>query len=214
MDMRIKEAVRYLGYGKKEVDEKTLLMIHEAFAKLEQMSEPRCVYRIFELSFLGEEELQICQLRIRSKHLYQNLRDCKQVFLFGATLGSNVDRMLRTYEITDMARAVVMQACATAYLEEYCDKLHEQIAQELSEDKCYLRPRFSPGYGDCSILHQGQILNMLEASKTIGLSMTEGYMLAPTKSITAFIGVAHAEQFCHQKVCEECTKEDCAYRRR
>lgn len=213
MDTRKKEAIRYLGYGKASIDEKTYVLIQECFEELERISVPKCVYQIFELSFSQEDELQICNLHIKSKNLYKNLRGCEQVVLFGTTLGSVVDRQLHTYEITDMAKAVVMQACAAAMLEEYCDKVQNEIAMELSAEHLYLRPRFSPGYGDFSILHQQEILNMLDAPKRIGLTMTDAYMLAPTKSVTAIIGVSNTKEFCHQKGCEECTKADCLYRR-
>lgn len=212
MDRRTKEAIRYLGYGNAAVDEKTLLMIQEAFEELKRISEPKSVYRIFKLSSKNDE-LQICNLKIKSISLQKNLKGCEQVVLFGTTLGMAVDRQIRTYEIKDMARAVVMQACAAAVLEEYCDEMQEQIAQELAKDNLYLRPRFSPGYGDFSILHQREILDLLDTPKRIGLTMTEGYMLTPTKSVTALIGVSKTKEPCHRKGCEECTKIDCLYRR-
>ena len=213
MDTRTKEAIRYLGYGKSSIDEKTYVLIQECFEELERISVPKCVYRIFELSFPHEDELQICNLHIKSKNLYKNLRGCEQVVLLGTTLGSAVDRALRTHELTNMAKAVVMQACAAAMLEEYCDEMQDKIAQQLAEENLYLRPRFSPGYGDFSILHQQEILDMLDAPKRIGLTMTDAYMLAPTKSVTAIIGVSNKKEPCHQKGCEECTKADCLYRR-
>ena len=213
MDIRTKEAIRYLGYGKSSIDEKTYALIQECFEELERISEPKCVYRIFELSFPQEDELQICNLHIKSKKLYKNLRGCEQVVFLSTTLGSVVDRKLRTYEITDMAKAVVMQACSAAILEEYCDKVQNEIAIKLSTEHLYLRPRFSPGYGDFSILHQREILDMLDAPKRIGLTMTDAYMLAPTKSVTAIIGVSKTKEPCHPKGCEECTKADCLYRR-
>lgn len=212
MDRRTKEAVRYLGYKQIAIDEKTLAMIQETFDELDKISVLKSNYRIFELSE-KDDELQIGNLQIKSKSLQKNLKRCTQVVLFGATMGIDVDRQIRTYELTDMARAVVMQACAAAMLEEYCDEMQEKIAQQLAEEHLYLRPRFSPGYGDFSILHQQEILNMLDAPKRIGLTMTDAYMLAPTKSVTAIIGVSNTKEPCHQKGCEECTKEDCLYRR-
>lgn len=189
MDRRTKEAVRYLGYKQIAIDEKTLAMIQETFDELDKICVLKSNYRIFELSE-KDDELQIGNLQIKSKSLQKNLKRCTQVVLFGATMGIDVDRQIRTYELTDMARAVVMQACATAVLEEYCDKVQEEIAMELPMKNLYLRPRFSPGYGDFSLLHQKDILSMLDASKTIGLAMTDGYMLTPTKSITAVIGIS------------------------
>lgn len=213
MNRQIKEAIRYLGYGKTSVDETTLSLIQESLEELEKISQPKYIYRIFELSLPKENELQICNLHIKSKNLYKNLYGCEQVVLFGTTLGSIVDRKLHAYELTDIAKAVVMQACAAAMLEEYCDEMQEKIAQQLAEESMYLRPRFSPGYGDFSILHQRDILDMLDAPKRIGLTMTDAYMLAPTKSVTAVIGVSNTKEPCRQKGCEECTKADCLYRR-
>ena len=87
-----------------------------------------------------------------------------------------------------------------------------EIAKELDAG-LYLRPRFSPGYGDFSILHQKELLQMLEAPKKIGLTLTEGYMLTPTKSVTALLGMSKDAKECDIKGCEACTKEDCIYRR-
>lgn len=212
MDRRIKEAIRYLGYKRTAIDEKTLIMIQESFQELEKISELKSSYRIFDLT-QEDEELQIGNLKIQSKSLQKNLKGCTQVILFGATMGLAVDRKLCTYELSNIAKAVVMQACAAAMLEEYCDEMQEKVAQQLAEEHLYLRPRFSPGYGDFSILHQKEILNMLDASKRIGLTTTDAYMLAPTKSVTAIIGVSNTKEPCHQKGCEECTKVDCLYRR-
>ena len=107
---------------------------------------------------------------------------------------------------------MVLQACAAAFLEEYCDRMQKQIEDGL-ENGLYLRPRFSPGYGDFSILHQKELLQMTDASKKIGLALTEGYMLTPTKSITAVMGISSEARDCTIKGCEMCTKEDCIYRR-
>ncbi len=189
MDIRTKEAVRYLGYGSTAVDEATLLMIQDSFRELDEISEPKSVYRIFTLGNPCEDELKICNLHIKSKDLQKNLRDCKQAVVFGATLGTAVDRRLRSLEVADIARAVVFQACAAAYLEEYCDALQDSIANELTEKGLFLKPRFSPGYGDFSIFHQKDVLEIIDAPKKIGLAMTESCMLVPTKSVTALIGI-------------------------
>jgi len=212
MDIRTKEAVRYLGYGRHAIDEQTLGWIQDSFKELEQFADVRFVYRIFEIIRQNEDELTIGNLKIQSKNLCKNLEGCKQVVVFGATLGTGVDLLMKRYSVSNMAKAVILQASATAVLEDHCDRIQEQIAHELDEG-LYLRPRFSPGYGDFSILYQKDLLQMLNASKHIGLSMTEGYMLTPTKSITAVMGISKDPLNCLKKGCEECTKEECIYRR-
>ena len=213
MDIRTKEAVRYLGYGKNEVDDKTLQEIQDSFRELERLADKKSIYRIFELSLKDENELKIGNVEIYSRNLRTNLKDCKQVVLFVATLGTEVDRLIRKMQVVDMAKAVVMQACAATLLEEYCDELQQKIAEHMQEQGKYIRPRFSPGYGDFSIQHQKDVLAMLEASKRIGVTMTDSYMLTPTKSVTAVIGIGDAEMNCNLNSCEECDKTDCTYRR-
>ena len=213
MDIRTKEAVRYLGYGKNAVDDKTLQEIQDSFRELERLADKKSIYRIFELSLKDENELKIGNVEIYSGNLRTNLKDCKQVVLFAATLGAEVDRLIRKMQVVDMAKAVVMQACAATLLEEYCDELQQKIAEHMQEQGKYIRPRFSPGYGDFSIQHQKAVLAMLEASKRIGVTMTDSYMLTPTKSVTAVIGIGDAEMNCNLNSCEECDKTDCTYRR-
>lgn len=78
-----------------------------------------------------------------------------------ATLGTSVDILMKRYSLTDMAKSVVLQACAAAYLEEYCDDLQlSDQGEELKAQNEWLRPRFSPGYGDFDIHHQDDILRM------------------------------------------------------
>ena len=213
MDIRTKEAVRYLGYGKNAVDDKTLQEIQDSFRELERLADKKSIYRIFELSLKDENELKIGNVEIYSRNLRTNLKDCKQVVLFAATLGAEVDRLIRKMQVVDMAKAVVMQACAATLLEEYCDELQQKIAEHMQEQGKYIRPRFSPGYGDFSIQHQKDVLAMLETSKRIGVTMTDSYMLTPTKSVTAVIGIGDAEMNCNLNSCEECDKTDCTYRR-
>mgnify|MGYP003297629351 FL=1 len=213
MDIRTKEAVRYLGYGKNAVDDKTLQEIQDSFRELERLADKKSIYRIFELSLKDENELKIGNVEIYSRNLRTNLKDCKQVVLFAATLGTEVDRLIRKMQVVDMAKAVVMQACAATLLEEYCDELQQKIAEHMQEQGKYIRPRFSPGYGDFSIQHQKDVLAMLEASKRTGVTMTDSYMLTPTKSVTAVIGIGDVEMNCNLNSCEECDKTDCTYRR-
>lgn len=213
MDIRTREAVRYLGYGKHAIDERTLQLVEDSFQELEHIVNTKFIYRIFEITFLDVDVLTIGNMKIKSKNLSKNLKGCSQAVVFGATLGAGVDMLMKRYSLTNMAKTVVLQACAAAMLEEYCDEEQNKIAEELGKDHMYLRPRFSPGYGDYSILHQEDILRMLDTAKMIGLTMTESYMLTPTKSVTAVIGISKTKEPCHIKGCEECQKLDCIYRR-
>ena len=151
MEKCFQEAVRYLGYGKNPVDEATSRLVEKGFLELEKVSALRSVFRIFEMNRIDEEKVAIGTLQISSKSLARNLNHCEKAVLFGATLGTGVDRLIARTSLTDMANAVVLQACAAAMLEEFCDEKQFEIGEELEKEGLYLRPRFSPGYGDFDI---------------------------------------------------------------
>ena len=114
MDERTKEAVRYLGYGNHAIDARTLALIASSFQELEKAAGRRVIYRIFDVSPEENDTLSIGTLKIQSRNLKRNLKSCEKAYLLGATLGVDIDTMLRRYTLTDMARVVILQACAAA----------------------------------------------------------------------------------------------------
>ena len=213
MDQLTKEAIRYLGYGSHAVDDQTFALIADSFQSLQSVVNKRSIYRIFVLEHTDDYEIRFGNLKVESKSLGRNLLGCDRIVLFGATLGIGVDQLITRTSLRDMAKAVTLQACAAAILEEYCDECQTSIGEEMQKDGRYLRPRFSPGYGDFSLSHQPQLLRMIESAKTIGLTMTDSFLMTPTKSVTALIGVSTTQEPCHRKGCEVCSKKDCLYRR-
>lgn len=213
MDRRTKEAVRYLGYGRNAADEKTLALIKEGFAQLERIVSPKSVWRIFDMEQTEDGRIIIGNMEIKSNSLGRNMKGCVKAVLFGATLGAGTDRLIARASLSDMAQAVVLQSCAAVLLEEYCDERQLAIGAEMEKEGLYLRPRFSPGYGDFDIAHQAALMRMLDCAKTIGLTMTDSFMMTPTKSVTALIGASPVKERCPVAGCEACEKTDCEYRR-
>lgn len=213
MEKKIQEAIRYLGIKKDAADAGIYALVESSFQELMKEAEPKSICRFFELQENEDGSIQIGRLTIHSNSLSRNLKNCDRVVLFGATLGTAVDRLITRKGLTDMAGAVALQACAAAYLEEYCDQCQEKIGRDMEREGGYLRPRFSPGYGDFDIRYQEPIMRMLDCAKQIGLTMTESYMMTPTKSVTAVIGVSRVKERCPIQGCEACDKKDCPYRR-
>lgn len=213
MERRVREAVRYLGYRGNTADDRTLQMIEDAFDALQSAAGPKAICRIFDMEQKQDGTVIIGNMNIKSESLGRNLRGCSRVVLFGATLGAGVDRLIARTSVTDMAQAVVLQACAAAMLEEFCDEKQEEIGRDIEREGLWLRPRFSPGYGDFDIRFQEPLMRMLDCAKTIGLTMTENYMMTPTKSVTAVIGASPVKERCPVQGCEVCEKRDCEYRR-
>ena len=50
MNREIREAIRYLGYGRHAIDEQTLALVECSMEELKAKVRERFIYRIFELS--------------------------------------------------------------------------------------------------------------------------------------------------------------------
>ena len=213
-DKRIREILRYLGdqKGKEQEDKAVLELISSCVAELEAGISPKHIYREFPLQVSGETIDGGC-FQTKSKALGKNLKDCESIILFAATLGTGADYLLGRYSRIKMSRAVVMQAAATALLEEYCDRICRQLSKEYEKQERFLRPRFSPGYGDFSLEVQPKLLDALEAGKRLGIKLTDSLLMLPSKSVTAVLGVSKIPGKCRVQGCEVCLKEDCLYRR-
>ena len=138
----------------------------------------------------------------------------EKVVLIAATLGIYVDKLIRKWQITDMAQAVVIDAMASVAIEQFMDKIELELSKRYSG--YYFTNRFSPGYGDYPLEKQKEIIKLLNTEKKLGLNLTESLMLNPTKSVTAVIGMGKEEikekSSCTSK-CSRCKNKNCPYRR-
>lgn len=207
-----RELLRYLGYRGQELPENIEELIGLCKRDLEQAAAPKAIWREYPVS-IENHELDMTILRTRSSSLERNLKDCEQVIFFAATLGSQVDVLLHRYTRLQMSRAVVLQAAAAAMLETYCDEKNAWLKAEYLKKGRYLRPRFSPGYGDFPLECQRPIAAALELNKRVGITLTDSLLMAPSKSVTAVIGVSRLPRDCSVQGCEACGKKDCLYRR-
>ena len=193
-----RELYRYLGYRRETPDHAMLQRIDDVIEELNASVTPGFIYRVFPLSFMSEpnadpqtEPPLICfgGLEIKSSYLYRNLKGCTDIILMAATLGIAPDRMVRRASVKSISKAVIIQACAAAMVETLCNNENERFRLEAKENGKALRPRFSPGFGDLSLDLQRDFLNILDAQKNIGITLTESMLMTPTKSVTAVIGI-------------------------
>ena len=208
-----KEVLRYLGYGRSEADIQVMQSIESAIEKLQHAAQPRWLYDVFPLQLGSENQIDFFCFKAHSKHHSKNLKGCEKVVIFAATLGIQVDLLIERYVKLQISQGVIMQAVAAAMIEQFCDECQEEIRQKMELEGWYLRPRFSPGYGDFSLNHQTEIISVLQCPKKIGLTLTDSLLMAPAKSVTAVIGLSRTQQPCHRHGCEACEKKDCAFRR-
>lgn len=208
-----KEILRYLGYGQQKADEAVSQLIESCICEVGKASFPKAAVCTAPLYIAENGSLNFGCFQAKSMALSKNLKDCEQVLFFAATLGIEIDRLIARYSRFEMSRVVVIQAVATAFLEDFCNEQCEQIKREWQEKGFYTRPRFSPGYGDFPLECQSSLLNSLKADKRLGIHLTDSLLMVPSKSVSAVIGLSKKTYLCEVAGCEVCTKKDCAYRR-
>ena len=133
-------------------------------------------------------QLRFAGLSVESRDLSKNLAGCDSVILFAATLGAGADMLIRRKEIAKISDAVILQAAGAALVEQVCDSLNDKLAEAAAAEGFRLHPRYSPGYGDFSLDYQQDVIALLGAGKELGITLTEGSLMAPGKSVTALIG--------------------------
>ena len=202
------EVLRYLGYGKNKADENVISLIEKCKEEMLHCASFKACFDKFDL-FIGEGNIIFGNIETNSQILKTNLKDCEKVIVFTATIGIDPDRIIKRYSMTSPANAVVAQAVGTVMIEEWCDILWERF----KKDNGFLRPRFSPGYGDFHIEYQKNIFEILDCPRKIGVSLTESFMMIPSKSVSGIVGVSKMDANCHKNGCEECEKTECIYRR-
>ena len=179
-----REALRYLGYRGRQADDGIDALFDRAHSALAACAAPKACYRAYELTSQGDT-LQFGELRLQSASLKKNLQGCRRLFLFAATLGAGVDRLLLRLQKTEPAFALVFDAYCSAAVEGWCNAVNDRLAQGK-----LLRPRFSPGYGDVPLTVQPQVLSMLDATRKLGITLNDSLFMTPCKSVTAFVGIS------------------------
>lgn len=181
-----KEVLRYSGC-KNETDEITKLL-DSACKEAEGTVSFRVCYAEFPLDCEGS----VCDFsfaKVNSSDLAKNLQGSKSVIIFAATIGLGFDRLIAKYNKVSPSRAVILQALGSERVEALCDEFCKDLALEKKAKGQYLKPRFSPGYGDLPLEFQRDIFRVLDCPRQIGITLGDNLLMSPSKSVTALIGI-------------------------
>ena len=174
----------------------------EAEQKLIERARPAFAYSVLERDALA-------------KHL----EGCDRIVISAATLGQGVDELISETQSTKIALSVVIDCGASLLAVVAADIAMERIREDLSECKeqtagsdnsaagaepLFMTERFSPGYGDSPLEMQTQLLELLDAERQLGITLSKGYMMSPSKSITGIMGLADHPVTGRMATCDEC----------
>lgn len=207
------EAFRYMGI-KGDIPENIRAAAHECEGLLGAAAVPKYHWTYADISENTGDRVTLSghRLTLSGKDICSHLSGCFGAALMCVTLGEGVDRLLRTLQAQDMAKALAADALASAAVETVCDEAEEVIRERFPGE--YFTWRFSPGYGDLPLECQGDFLAAVDAMRRVGVCLSPGGLLTPTKSVTAVVGISHDEISRKRRGCVSCTMKDrCAFRK-
>jgi hypothetical protein len=204
----------YLGHKDQLIDDKLDNIIDEIILNAVEYIKPASIYGIFDVKISEDKIIFDNKITVASKDLLCLLKFSKKAVLIAFTIGSLIEQKIKFLSYTDITKAVILDCCAAAAIENYADHVLEKI-EEKSKDSLNLTNRFSAGYGDFSLNYQADIINILDARRRIGLYTDDNNLLYPKKSITAVVGITNKEiQHSHYAGCETCAaRNNCNYRK-
>lgn len=202
------ELYRYIGTP----DDSVRGIVSKAEDELIKQTKPAYVWQIFDIES-DKHGVKIIgtDLILKGESIKAHLNNCQKAVILAATLSGEADRLIRKYQINDMATAVIMDALSSVAIEQICNRAEEDIKSYVED--CFLTYRYGVGYGDFPIEQESDILNIINSSKNIGLCVTKDNILTPLKSVVCVIGVSDNKLDKGQKGCTTCNmKNTCPYR--
>lgn len=182
------EILRYLGYQNTKPEPIVKKQIEAVTDEVLSALKCYACYHLCDI-FVADDTIDFGVFSVASHDLSKTLSGCRKAFLFCATIGAGVDRIIARYSQTAPSAAIIAQAAGAAAIESFCDLLCHRLAEKQGDTRISLRPRFSPGYGDFPLSYQKEIFRVLDCAKHIGVSLTESLMMTPSKSVSAVIGI-------------------------
>lgn len=207
------EAFRYMGHKGGSIPENINALADECEQRLLAAIRPNYVWRVFDIeetdngiSVLGTP------LILTGNSITEHLRGCERCALMCATLSVGADSVIRAYESAEMEKAVIADCLSSAAIEQVCDIAEREIQAAVGD--YHYTWRFSPGYGDLPLELQRRLIEVLQAQKRIGVTVTDSLILIPRKSVTAVMGISENEIPKGKRGCSSCNMRDtCQFRK-
>ena len=186
LSIDLREVARYMRMGGALPEGVLAERVKALMAEAEKAVRPAKVWRRLPIAS-GAIGSGPCAIPL-SGTLAAHLDGCRAAYLVCGTLGAGMDALQRRVSAQSGADALIVQAIGAAFIETWMDAVEGEIKGELATGES-LVTRYSPGYGDFPLAAQRELLGLLDAPRTVGVSLTDTLLMVPSKSVSAVIGV-------------------------
>lgn len=220
-ELDIKEVLRYMSSsasnGGENMTDNFLKLINDTIKESLKYIKSLFVYKKFSIKILDDETISIdnTSVCLKGKDIVNHLRNCDYIYLIAITLGNELDRQIKIKTYIEPEVSVILDSCGSVAVESIADMIEKDIEENAKKEGYNITWRYSPGYGDLPLQAGKDIIDLLDATKKIGLTTTRSFMMTPCKSVTAIIGLSKTEKDKRENKCDYCNnRENCAFRKK
>lgn len=170
-----KRTLLYLNF-RGEASEEQLTMVRKAIDEVKSVARP-----VFTVKYYKIDACPI-DLSFDSLQTMFEKGGSDSVAFLVSTLGVSVDRRIDRLKDSDPAKMVLFDAASNAYIEEVTNEYQKKLGLKSQTF------RFAPGYGDVPLTLQRQIFDNIPEISKMGLTLDDGCLMHPFKSMTGIIG--------------------------
>lgn len=181
MEINRLELLSYLGYRGQKITDEMNELITKAIQICYDNVKLKHVVKRFKVD-REKKEVIGANLKLYGQDIWQHIEGCDEIYLFAATIGFDVEKLIARYLVEDKTLAIILDSAAVCAIESYCDDICASFKENVTE-------RYSCGYGDFDIKEQLDICRVLDTNRKIGLFVSSSYMMSPQKSVTAVVGI-------------------------
>ena len=203
-----KEVLRYRGHKGENVSPQLDSVTDEIIKKISSYVTSRFVQGRFSVTQAEDGVLLENGLLLQGQDIKKHLVGCDECYIICATVGTGADGFIRSMLALGSVWGLLADAAATRAVESLCDNVETQLRTSLKAQNSYLTWRYSPGYGDFPFTQQPDILALLKADKTVGVTCNDSCMMIPSKSVTAVMGIAKTKPAEKTHSCDRCPNKD------
>jgi len=182
-----------LGYrrGVTEIDGRYLTMLEKGIRKGSILCRPAGAYtRIGIVDRTGEFIKLENGVVFEDSGLLRLLENSMEVVLMASTVGNGVvEAIYNEVKNGDAAMGLILDSTASQTADAVLNWMMDFLNRILErEGKRLTRHRYSPGYGSLQLSMQKPLFETLRL-ETLGMKLTDKYMLIPEKSVIAIAGI-------------------------
>lgn len=211
-----KQVLHDIGYNTgSRIPNRIIELVLKCLEDAKHLINPSYSYVIRDVDFVHGSNIFIENAVIlQSKVIARLLERCEQVAIFVSTIGNQLEETLaHLAEKGQVLHARVLDAIGSNAAERVAEFVQDLLQHTAEARGLCIGRRFSPGYCDWGINQQKIVFRAMNGSTT-GVSLTDGCLMVPRKSISGIIGIGTDESGVEDyNPCITCNKADCLGRR-